>query len=316
MQDLSTSDLNQVLEIGQISIGCDTIDDLHDAAITRMQKALRADTSVMINILREGQSVRFKAHKAFDHPDSEMRRWCAQYQQQDPFVNCYINEFKTRSSNVIVSNQVVRDREYQVSKFYNEFLRPMSIYHVMVVGLCAGNFPFGLIGFHRPKNAPAFSDREIAMAELMSPHIVAANQKVRVSNMMGEREQLIEMLVSDGLYNSILLLDENLTPLYVNQGASELLESINRCMSMRQNQKAAVPPALLDRCRKLLSAVEQKADTEGLLEFDLKVSPSSRTIGVSLRPVENGVGKMQVMVCLRSAETEPAFNHNTIKRFG
>lgn len=316
MQDLSTSDLNQILEIGQLSVECDSMDDLHDEAISRMQKALRADTSVVMNILHDGKSVRFKAYKAFDHPESEMKRWCNQYQQQDPFVHSYINEFKTRSSNVVVSNQVVREREYQTSKFYNEFLRPMSIYHVMVVGLCAGSFPFGLIGFHRPKNAPAFSDREIAMAELMSPHIVAANQKVQVSSMVEERERLIETLAADGLYDSVVLLDEALMPIYISQKAEDQLQGVNRYQPLSQNKKALIPPVLLEHCRKLLAANERNVETDSLHDFDLTVGPDAAALRGQIRPVDCGSAGMRIMVCLKGREAEPAFNYNSIRRFG
>jgi len=316
MQDLRTSDLNQVLEVGRLSIECDSVEDLQNEAITRMQQSLRADSSVMISIYRDGKSVRCKANKAFDHPESEMNRWCSQYQLQDPFVNCYINEFKARPSNVIVSNQVVRDREYQTSKFYNDFLRPMSIYHVMVVGLRAGNFPFGLIGFHRPKNAPAFSDREVALAELMSPHIVAANQKVRVRDMVDEREQLIETLALDTLYDSIILLDDTLTPTFMSKDASELLKGAAGYSAFPAHKQTMMPPSLTERCKKLARAIEASNAIDELQNFDLQLGLNSAPISVSVRPIKYGSQGLRFMVCLKTKDTEPSLSNNSVKRFG
>lgn len=316
MQNLRASDLNQVLDVGRLSIECNSIEELQNEAITKMQKSLRADSSVMINIYRDGKSVRFKPKKAFDHPDSEMKRWCSQYQLQDPFVNCYINEFKARSSNVIVSNQVVRDAEYQTSRFYNDFLRPMSIYHVMVVGLRAGNFPFGLIGFHRPKNAPAFSDREIALAELMSPHIVAANQKVSFRNELCERNRLIEELATDTPYDSIILLDDTLTPIFVSKAASELLNHAARHHAFQTKGKAVMPPALLDRCKKLARANAADDDIEGLQSFDLKIGLNDASVSVAIRPIDYGSKGLRFIICLKSKNAESALSTDGILRFG
>jgi len=316
MHDLRASDLNQVLEVGRLSNECNSAVDLQNETVTKMQHSLHADSSVMINICREGKSLRCKANKAFDHPESEMERWCSQYQLQDPFVSCYINEFRARPSNVIVSNQVIGDREYQTSKFYNDFLRPMSIYHVMVVGLRAGNFPFGLIGFHRPKSARAFSDREVALAELMSPYIVAANQKVCARDMVVEREQLIETLASDKLYDSVILLDDSLSPTFVSKGAAALLKNATGRHVFPVQEQAVMPPSLIERCKRLARAIVANDTIDGLQNFDLQISASIAPVSVSVRPIDYGSQGLRFMVCLKTKNAEPALSNDSIKRFG
>lgn len=310
MHDLQASDLNDVLAVGRMATECNSLDELQNDPLKKMQDALGAATCVYMSMYTDGRHIRFKGDKAHDHPASCMNSWCEQYQPMDPFVRQLMRQYKTDGANIIRSNEVVLEAEFQASRFYNDFLRPMSIYHVMVVGLSYGGKPFGILGFHRPQHKPAFSEKQATKAALMTPYLAAAIQKSRIVEQVEEREWLIERLASDLPYDSVIILDQTLTPIFTSQNAKHLLKTEHL-----YDQKQILPPLLVEKCKHLKNAISKNLSTEGLHSFSISLNHLHKQIPVRLRAMDSGSSGLRIMICLQQTDA-PSVDQDRIKQLG
>ncbi len=315
MRDLRTRDLNDVLAVGHMALECNSLDELQNDTLYTMQRSINAASSVYLHMTSDGRTTRFRGEKAHGHPESEMTKWCQQYQPQDPFVRRYLEEIDDNASKIVVSSEIIEEREYIASNFYNNFLRPMSIYHVMLVGLSSARVPFGILGFHRPKEAPAFSAREIAMAELMAPHLGGAIQKARVLERVDERDWIINAISAETLYNSIIVLDGNLKPIYASESASELMRSAVYQSQTASLDTLSLPSTLIQKSRQLMRVLSEKSDISELQNFSLQIGPNEQPINVHLRPMECGVDEIRIMVCFESSSSQKK-PHVQLKQYG
>jgi len=203
MVALRTRDLQDVVDISHRALECDNMDQLQQEALASMERAIGARSSVYghLNLtqhqlhISEGQERGVKA--------GSMARWCAGYHRQDPFMQSYLTCLSTSPRNVIVSSEVIRHQDYVATRFYNEFLKPQSIYHVMIIGLRpSGRAPFGVIGLHRSASEPGFSSLEVAKADLMAPCLRGAVERIQARELLSRRGQEsardVDVVATDG----------------------------------------------------------------------------------------------------------------------
>lgn len=153
-----------------------------------------------------------------------MSRWCAKYHSSDPFMHRYLAKLSTQPGNVVVSSEVIRHKEYISTAFYNEFMKPQSIYHVMIIGLKSDdNEPVGVYGLHRSIDAPAFSEREVTKANLLAPFLKGAFQRVIAREMLHESRWLTEFFADSLANDGIAVLDHRMEPLFISQKARQML---------------------------------------------------------------------------------------------
>ncbi|EED36865.1 transcriptional regulator, LuxR family protein [Luminiphilus syltensis NOR5-1B] len=167
------------------------MDQLQQEALTFMERAIGASSSVYGHLRLSQQQVHISEGQERGVPAGAMARWCAGYHRQDPFMRSYLTCLSTSPRNVIVSSEVISHHDYVATRFYNEFLKPQSIYHVMIVGLRpSGRVPFGIIGLHRPAEERGFSRLEIAKADLMAPCLRGAVERIQARELLSQHDPL------------------------------------------------------------------------------------------------------------------------------
>lgn len=179
MVNLHTRDLHEVLEISHKALACETMAELQQQALIMMERAIGATSSVYANLTQTRPHVRVIEGAEHGVSQGSMTRWCTRYQSQDPFLQRYLTRLSSSSEHVVLSCDVISHKEYVSTRFYNEFMHPQSIYHVMIVGLkTTRGAPFGLIGLHRPFNDRAFSSSEAVKANLLAPCLRGAVERI------------------------------------------------------------------------------------------------------------------------------------------
>lgn len=185
MASLRTQDLQDVVDISHRALACDHLEELQKEVLVSMERAIGARSSVYAHISLSERKVHVREGQQSGVAAAAVARWCANYHQQDPFMQRYLTCLGTTPRDVIVSSEVICHQDYVATRFYNEFLKPQSIYHVMIIGLKPpGRAPFGVIGLHRSAGERGFSRQEIAKADLMAPCLRGAVERIHAMELL------------------------------------------------------------------------------------------------------------------------------------
>ncbi len=203
MVALHTRDLRDVVDISHRALDCDNMEELQQEALASMERAIGARSSVYCHLSLSQHQICISEGQERGVPAGAMARWCAGYHRQDPFMQSYLTGLSTSPRNVIVSSEVIRHQDYVTTRFYNEFLKPQSIYHVMIIGLKPqGRAPFGVIGLHRSADERGFSRLEVAKADLMAPCLRGAVERIQARELLARHEHVqprgVDVVATDG----------------------------------------------------------------------------------------------------------------------
>lgn len=220
MVNLQTQDLKDVIEVSRRALECNSMEALQQETLTLMEHSLGARSSVYAQITKNRQQIQLSEGAEHGVPEGAMARWCSEFHSSDPFMHRYLEKLSTQPSNVIISSEVISHKEYVSTAFYNEFMKPQSIYHVMIIGLKSDdNKPVGVYGLHRSIHAPAFSAREVAKANLLAPHLKGAFQRVLAQDMLQESRWITETFAHSLCNDGIAVLNYRLEPVFISQKA-------------------------------------------------------------------------------------------------
>jgi DNA-binding CsgD family transcriptional regulator len=112
-----------------------------------------------------------------------LNKWVQRYSHNDPFQQ----EARSRST-VCKVDDILPYKSWVNLPIYNEFYRPQNIHYKLSIYLRSNDRVLGLIGMFRPKEKPDFSDREMAKARILAPHLTTALENIiRLSEMQEMR---------------------------------------------------------------------------------------------------------------------------------
>ncbi len=310
MSQLAARDLNDVLAVGRTALECDNLQDLQEKTFRLMEDCVGSSSAVYLGISGNDGAWNFESGLAYGVPNDGPSVWCANYQDIDPFVARFLEE-PANDSTVVVSSEIMPHAELVRTRFYREFLRPQSVYHVMILGLVKHGRPIGVFGLHRPDGTPAFSKREITKASLLSPYLSAAVQKIRASDRADERELIIEALAADNPHTCVVILDSNGIPICDFGNAADLLQH------PADNGSAVgplqLPGEIVNRCHQLKRAMGGQDNNEFREEFNVE-QPGGRLLNVHIRPYDCGAKGLRFLVYLGTGEVG-IIKHEQLDRF-
>ena len=252
MQQLQTSslngsDLHEILSIAQQIEGEQDYRTSVKNTLQVMETVMESASSVFFELDQTGNT--FVEAGSHGVPVLAPKQWTDEYQLEDPFVGAMLDKIENKTLAVTISSELISHREYIKTNFYNLFLKPQSIYHVLVMGLLQNGKPLGLFGFHRPYGAQPFTHLEVTKAALLAPTLAACISSVQAKETLRERDWVIETLAKDIPYQGALILDNNFDVIYANSGARELLA----LPAGGFVSASRIPTELLETCNSLLS---------------------------------------------------------------
>jgi len=298
MSQLAARDLNDVLAVGRTALECDNLQDLQEKTFHLMEDCVGSSSAVYLGISGNDGAWNFESGLTYGVPNEGLRVWCANYQDVDPFVARFL-EKPANDSTVVVSSEIMPNAEFVRTKFYREFLQPQSIYHVMVLGLVKHGRPIGVFGLHRRDGAPAFSKKEVIKANLLSPYLSAAVQKIRASDRADERELIIDALAADNPHTSVVILDSNGIPICDFGNAADLLQRPPGAGSAAGPLE--LPGEIIKRCEQMKRTIGGQDDSEFREEFNVE-QPGGELLNVRIRPHDCGAQGLRFLVYLGTGE--------------
>ena len=223
MTQLTQRDLKRIHTAGGIALECATPLDIRDELLRHIQDTLDAPSSVFFHYRGDGNSGEFYGGFSRGVPEDAPDIWCRDYQQVDPFVGYFLRHLKAGGERVVISSNLVRNRDYVRTAFYCDFLRPQAVYHVLVAGLVRNAEPIALLGLHRPPEAPPFGSNDVLKMNLILPHLSAAVEKVSMIEKLAARQSIIDTLAQDLACAAVVMLDQDFRVLVANESAVSLL---------------------------------------------------------------------------------------------
>jgi DNA-binding CsgD family transcriptional regulator len=172
---LTEKDMGEVLEIIRLA-HCDLrLSGMRTKVVKALRNAFRARGVAFFvadrNYERIDNGNMVSLGMDLNYLDSWLRRFC----HDDPFQR------ESRTENPVCKvDDILSYKQWERLKLYNEFYRPQNIYYKLSMHLESKGRVLGLIGMCRPKAERDFTEREVAKAHVLTPHLVTALENISI----------------------------------------------------------------------------------------------------------------------------------------
>lgn len=151
----------------------------------------------------------------------------------------------------VTEGMLVGEQEYRNSLFYNEFLRPQGLYHVLGSILMNDRELIAAFGIQRYSRQDEFSCEELKFAAQIMPHLQRALQlQIRLDSIAAERNSMFGML--DRLEIGVIILGTTGKVVHLNAAADVILSSRDG-LFLEQGELTAAQSQDAQALRRLIS---------------------------------------------------------------
>jgi DNA-binding CsgD family transcriptional regulator len=207
-----------------------------------------------------------------------------------------INVFMTRRKHlimrpgqVVTGDMVTPEAEVLDSEYYNDFLRPQDLFHLLgVIALSEGSWTCNVTTM-RPRHKGPWGEEERAFVQALAPHLQRGLQlHRRLTALETERQSAAEAI--DHLSIGLILLDARGLNILVNRSAQAILDQRDG-LSLSPDGLRAGRPDLTAQLRVLVSAASQAGSGHGLGTggaLSLPRASGKRALSVLITPLSVG----------------------------
>ncbi len=279
---LKARELLHIFEIGQTAMGCDEVDKLRATVVKLVLETFDVERANFF-LVRSHPSPRLD----LDHIIAEgidrkyLDLYRQRYSQMDPLLKTLL-----ASDRVVTTKDVISARALDRSEYYNDFLRPQSIHHQMVIYLRSGVQTLGLLGLCRSRGERNFSSTDFEKGELLGSYLAGALERAIFMGKVTKSSEIIHSICPDLPYRGLMVLDERLDLVYASEGA---LETISCLTGDEQTASDPTPPLPEELCavsQNLLESSAGKSVGAPSVEVDLRARGTGRPVSSSLRVVD------------------------------
>jgi len=286
MKQLASRDLAEILEVGRITLSCESQTELQTTSLKLLEKALSARSSLYFDISRDNSSWRFGHGLSRGVPEQGPELWHQHYYKQDPFVQAFLDAPGSKPP-VVVSSQILSHKKLIATEFYADFLEPQSIYHILILGLVSSKGPIGLFGFHRPLDAAPFSKRDAEKACLLSPYLSAAVENTKRKEESRCFREAIDQMAYDSANRGVIILDRSNRPLYSNLRTAELLRPDSASDDSKNQWTESIPDYITKFSTQVRS--REKLSPDDLAPHCYRFDTPAKALSVEVRECRDGV---------------------------
>jgi DNA-binding CsgD family transcriptional regulator len=163
------------------------------------------------------------------------------------------------SRTVVGIQDLVSAKDYEGSDYYNEFLKPQSIYHEMAIQLRSKTNFLGTLALYRAKNEHDFSAMEKNKAELIAPYLSTTLERFVLLDKTRKVQEIVDSICPNLPCKAVIALDDCSDPVYMNDEARKMLSNLGEDEESWQDLFSTLSKDL-DR----ESAEETKANVRGI----------------------------------------------------
>lgn len=260
MPELRQKDLKEIISLSGLALECNSIHELKTEVLGKIQRSVGATSSVYCEMTPLPGGWQFSHSMSNDAPTEKPEEWCQHYHTCDPFVTRISKQLYREPDRQILSNYVVRHREYVESEFYYDFMAPQSIYHVMITSLTKNQRPVGLLGLHRPRAKREFSETDKIKIKFLAPHLSASIDKIKLLETTEERRRIIDILASYGEQKGLIILNQDFIPVFLNNQILELFHLPSNYAPASTDTVFKLPPEIYRHCQMLKQSFNSQSN--------------------------------------------------------
>lgn len=199
-------------------------DDAWSEALRVLAGVFDASFSMLV---AAGQGQRDQSfYAAWNHADEAARAYSEYWWQHDIWLQTGVEEGRFVQGNIARGSDIVPLPVFRQSRFYQEYLAPMSTEYLLVSVVSDGSVP-GLappshLSFFRGPEQPDFNEDDLALMQLIFPHVVRAFDLHWSTRRLQEQVTLLHRFL-DALDFGVVMLDPAARVLYANQSVRAMM---------------------------------------------------------------------------------------------
>ncbi len=301
MAELTTQDFKDVLHVANKAAEPETVDEFRRESLHLLEKVLKAEKGNFFLTPDTGPFVDFNGVITRGIEEKALGLYRRYYNHLDPFARA----LRPDGPAVLATQDIVSFKNFVRTEYYNDFLKPQSIHHQMTVYLKSGVRSLGTVALFRSRRSVRFSERDKAKAGLLVAPLTGSLEKTLAVDKLKKRECIIDTLVPDLPYKGIVVLDRSLHPVYRNENALGILDSLK---GSQKDTPGMLPKSIFRACKALVGdAPSREASLTKARLLTLKSLHTGQKVTIVMRRVQRrgetfvllGLEPAQQTLCLR-----------------
>jgi DNA-binding CsgD family transcriptional regulator len=276
---LRSHDLKDVIRIGSAALACSGVDDLRHQVIALLPEAFQTERGCFY-LAHKFPCFRIDMHNLVSKgvDPSFMDIYRQHFQKVDPLYKKSVES----SDSVLIMSDTISRKDFMLSEYYNDFLKPQSIAYQMAIHLKSNGKLLGVVVLARSGHEREFSEREKAKAETIAPSLAAALERVTFLDKLAKSSELISSISPEMPYEGVIVLDESMEPLFVNEGARCSLAALVESTESVENPLFALPEKLQMQVEELIEVAKRERDGAVKREFSILNKKTGQTVSCKL----------------------------------
>lgn len=153
---------------------------------------------------------------------------------------------------VLTTEDVIPYKRLLQTEYYNDFLKPQSIHHQLIIMLWSGGRFIGAASLYRPNRFSNFSMEDKKRASQLAPLIAVGLMKNLAVSKMDLQHHIIDAILSQQPNRGVIIMDESLTAVHYNQKAVNMFKKANIKSFNPSKPLDKLPKKVVDACKESL----------------------------------------------------------------
>jgi|APSaa5957512622_1039677.scaffolds.fasta_scaffold05052_2 DNA-binding NarL/FixJ family response regulator len=222
-EKLSDLDLKEVLQVSHVALECDHSIELTKEVLRLMETVFRTSCSNFFFSLPWADELDVNRVISLTISEAFLDRFRKYYHKLDPFIRFYSLKY---CPTTVSTEQILPYGKLTSGEYYNDFLKPQSIYSQMSIFLSNKNGLLGSFNLFRPPGGGVFTRRDRAKAELMATYLTEALNRTLISEKTATQTAMIDKILSGIPFGTVVLMNEWLEPIYCSEAAKKKLPGL------------------------------------------------------------------------------------------
>lgn len=190
--------------------------------LKRLQAVMECDVAIAVVLDRQGRPSEFMIEGGFS--DAMAREYEHHFAAIDPWANNFIASQQPMGK-VVLSQELLSDREFEQTEYYNDFWRPNDdLFHTCGTLIEVDEHTLANVGLPRRRSRGGYDPADIALLDVLSPHIRAALQ-LRGRFREARDAAAAAMAGLDAMSDAVMILDARGRIVHANLAAGAELTS-------------------------------------------------------------------------------------------
>jgi len=263
MARLTSKDYREVLNLVYLANRCENVEGLIDALFPSIMQAFNTECATFQLIKGYPRQITIVESRSFksDKQTLQEDKYYPVIYVKDSFYrhSPLLNEAISSSKPVLKIGESISLKDWEMSDFYNDFMRPQNLYWELFLTLRWRNDLEGMITLWRSKKQPDYEDREFLKATKLASHLGVAVHNICLISQNDARESH-SLSADEANREGLLCLDHKFTSSFFNTKARDICLQLSGRMQYNtsglEKGELPVPSYIIKDCSDLLDFVK------------------------------------------------------------